>query len=217
MPSRRAKTQASSSGTRPLSAAAELRGRRSPGAVSPAPRLPHATAAATNAARDDRPERDLDPERDVRSDPVLFGRGVRQRGVRRLDTRSGCLPSRSGSLPGPGIPDVSCARRLPHTQAGREERWGRTIPLQAVAEIRNAFRNCRRASNVIGGFNAQSRSHVRAHRGLHGLLPLVVFGHTVRCVPRGLHRGHRSPPFVAARCHPGNPADDHRGLTPAGT
>ncbi len=67
--------------------------------------------------------------------------------------------------------------------------------------------NPHRVFSVIEGFNAQLRSHVQAHRGLHGLLPLIVFRHNVRRFPRGLHRGQA--PSVAL----GSLPDDQRSWT----
>jgi len=85
--------------------------------------------------------------------------------------------------------------RLPRCQAELAQRWGLDASLAAITEIWDTFRNCHRASSVLEGFNAELRAHVRAHRGLRGLLPLIVFRHNVRRFPRGLHRGQA--PFVS--------------------
>lgn len=85
---------------------------------------------------------------------------------------------------------------LPRTQAELERRWGLTVPLEHVAAIWHAFRNCHRSSSVVESFNSILRLHVQAHRGLTpSLLPLIVYRHNLRAFPRGVHRGEA--PFVA--------------------
>ena len=94
--------------------------------------------------------------------------------------------------------------RLPRTQEKLQARWGITAPLEAVAEIWHALRNCHRSSSVLEGFNSQVRHHVRAHRGLHrSFLPLLVYRHNVEPFRRGVHRGQA--PFVALGILPANP------------
>lgn len=93
--------------------------------------------------------------------------------------------------------------QLPADQATLEQRWSLSAPLDAVRAIWDTCQNCHRSSSALEGFNTKLRSHVRAHRGLGRLLPLIIFQHNVRPFPRGVHRGQA--PFVALGLLPPDP------------